>query len=155
MEEIKITELHESTIESIKKTSEFFVYEEGCCHRNSLEIYTGDIIDSLFSKIGYTITSRSIVEGFAVVIDDNIVFPHIWNAFSISKDDVVSTEYIDISKSLFFNEKIVRYFKIKNYDVDTLERNNENGSVFSIETKEIAKQFASENDLKYKELQEA
>ena len=151
MEEIKITELNELTIDSIKQTSDFFVYEEGHCHRNSLEIYTGDIIDSLFDKIGYTITSRSIVEGFAV-IDDN-VFPHIWNAFSISKDDVVSTEYIDISKSLFFNDKIVRYFKTKSYDVETLERNNENGSVFSVETKEMAQKFASENYLNYKEQQ--
>ena len=151
MEEIKITDLHESTIDSIKKTSEFFVYEEGCCHRNSLELYKGDVIDTLFCKIGYTITSRSIVEGFAVVIDDSIVFPHIWNSFSIKKGDKTSEEYIDISKSLFFNDKSVRYFKTKSYDVDTLERNNENRSVFSVETKEMAQDYATKNELLYKE----
>lgn len=153
MEEIKITELNEATIKSIKKSTDFFRYEEKSCHRNSLELSKGEIMDFLFEKLGYTIISRSVVEGFAVI--EKVVFPHIWNSFSIKKGDETREENIDISKSLFFNDKIVRYFKIKSYDVDTLERNNENGSVFSEETKEIAKQFVSENDLKYKELQEA
>jgi len=148
MEEIYISGLNDRTIESIKNSPEILRYQENHCHRNSLELYKGDIMDCLYDQIGYTIINRSIVEGFAVI--DDIVFPHIWNAFSISKDDVDSTEYIDISKALFFNDKIVRYFKTKSYDVDTLERNNENRSVFSVETKEMAQKFASENYLNYK-----
>ena len=99
MEEIKITEFLEPTIESIKKTPEFFKYEEGKCHRNSMELYKGDIMDSLFSELEYTITNRSIVEGFAII--DGIVFPHIWNCFIICKGNNEQIEYIDISKSLF------------------------------------------------------
>ena len=37
------------------------------------------------------------------------------------------------------------------YDVETLERNNDNGCVFSEETKKMAKQYASDNGLEYKE----
>ena len=149
MEEIEITEFPEPTIESIKKSSEFYKYEEGQCHRNSLELCNGDIMDSLFGQMEYTITNRSIVEGFAII--DGDVFPHIWNYFTICKDNDIRMEYIDITKSLFFNDKSVRYFKMANYDVETLERNNDNGCVFSEETKKMAKQYASDNGLEYKE----
>lgn len=72
MNEIKISGLNDKAIESIKQSSDFFRYQKGQCHRNALELYEGKIMDNLYDQIGYTIISRSIVEGFAII--DGIVF---------------------------------------------------------------------------------
>lgn len=149
MEEIYISGLNEKTIESIKQSPDILKYQVGHCHRNSMELCNGVIMDNLYSQIGYTIINRSIVEGFALI--DDIVFPHIWNCFSIKNKDGVQKEYYDITKTLYFNDKSVRYFEITHYNSEILERNNKKGSVFSDETKKIAKQYALENNYKYKE----
>lgn len=149
MEEIYMSGLNDRTIESIKKSPDILRYQESHCHRNSLELYNGDIMDNLNGQIGYTIINRSIVEGFAII--ENIVFPHIWNCFTIRKNDDIQKEYIDITKALFFNDKSARYFETEQYNSDVLERNNANGCVFSDDTKIIAEQYAFDNNLEYRE----